>query len=180
MPGSRTHGGTSSLQRPFHHYFPQITARYGLYSSRSRGTWACKPHLVRSAPEGCRREHEQRSSVRRGDPAELCEDPVSARESRAARARLLAKVYEVDLLCCRRCGSPMKVLAHISDPRQVRRILRHLTTTGGARGTLDEPPGAPGRAHGAIRSPVCHLPVLEVPRLRSPSGSGILADRRRR
>ena len=29
-----------------------LIRRYGLCASRSRGTWLCKPHLVRLAPEG--------------------------------------------------------------------------------------------------------------------------------
>jgi hypothetical protein len=49
--------------------------------------------------------------------------------------RLLAKVYVVEVLHCRRCGSPMKVLAVITDPQQCRRILPHLIKTGVA------PPG---------------------------------------
>ena len=67
---------------------------------------------------------------------------VFSTESRAACrryppgwARLLAKVYEVDALRCSRCGSPMKLLAVITDPPEVRRILLHLITTGVA------PPG---------------------------------------
>ena len=60
---------------------------------------------------------------------------------------MLAKIYEVDVtggsgaqprgspLKCSRCGSPMKVLAVITDPTQVRRILLHLINTGAA------PPG---------------------------------------
>jgi len=115
----------------------RLIRRYGLYSSRSRGTWARKPHLVRLAPDEWRREHEQGFSVHLGDPVELSEDSVSARESRAAWARLLAKVYEVDVLRCPRCGSPMKVLAVITDPQQVGRILRHLIKTGAAPPGLD-------------------------------------------
>ena len=60
---------------------------------------------------------------------------LSTRESRSAWARLLAKVYEVDALHCSRCGSPMKVLAVITNPPEVRRILLHLIKTGVA------PPG---------------------------------------
>jgi hypothetical protein len=48
---------------------------------------------------------------------------------------LLAKIYEVDALRCSRCGSPMKVLAIITDPPEVRGILLHLIKTGVA------PPG---------------------------------------
>jgi len=62
---------------------------------------------------------------------------VSARESRTAWARLLAKVYEVDALRCTRCGSQMRVLAVITDPPQILRILRHLIKTGAAPPSLD-------------------------------------------
>jgi hypothetical protein len=56
-------------------------------------------------------------------------------DARTHLARLLAKVCEVDALRCSRCGSPMKVLAVITDPPEVRRIPLHLIKTGGA------PPG---------------------------------------
>ena len=115
----------------------RLIRRYGLYSSRSRGTWARKPHLVRLAPEGWRREHGQPSAVHLDDPVEPSEESVSARESRAAWARLLAKVYEVDVLRCPRCGSTMKVFAVITDPQQVRRVLRHLIKTGASPPGLD-------------------------------------------
>jgi hypothetical protein len=65
------------------------------------------------------------------------DESVSARQSRAAWARLLAKIYEVDALKCSRCGSPMKVLTVITDPTQVRRILLHLIKTGAAPPGLD-------------------------------------------
>jgi len=60
---------------------------------------------------------------------------VSSRESRWAWARLIAQVYEADLLVCRRCGSPMRIVAVITDSPQVRKILLHLIKTGKA------PPG---------------------------------------
>ena len=59
------------------------------------------------------------------------------KQSRAAWARLLAKIYDVDALKCSRCGSPMKVLAVITDPIQVRRVLLHLIKTGAAPPGLD-------------------------------------------
>ena len=63
---------------------------------------------------------------------------MSLNESRSAWARLLAKVYEVDPLRCTRCGSQMRVLAVITDPQQVLRILRHLIKTGAAPPGLHE------------------------------------------
>ena len=116
----------------------RLIRRYGLYSSRSRGTWSAKPHLTRLAPEGWQRDHQPLPAVRLG-PAlrETPDQSVSAKKSRAVWARLLAKVYEVDPLCCTRCGSPMQVLAIITDPQQCRRILHYLIKTGAAPPGLD-------------------------------------------
>jgi hypothetical protein len=115
-----------------------LVRRYGLYSSRSRGTWIAKPWLVRLAPEGWKQQHSQHCALYVGEVHENTpEQTVSARQSRAAWARLLAKVYEVDALRCNRCGSPMKVLAVITDPHQCRRILLHLIKTGAAPPGLD-------------------------------------------
>jgi hypothetical protein len=100
---------------------------YGLYSSRARGTWSRTPHLLRLAPDGWKRDHPPRAVVRIGVPEEHQSDcSVSAKQSHAAWARLIKKIYEVDPLSCPRCGKPMKVLAVITDPTQVFKILRHL------------------------------------------------------
>jgi hypothetical protein len=58
------------------------------------------------------------------------EPSVSAMHSRAAWARLIKKVYEVDPLVCSRCHSPMRVIAVITDAAQLLRILRHIVKTG--------------------------------------------------
>ena len=70
------------------------------------------------------------------DPLDA-ETPVSSRESRSAWARLIAKVYEADPLICRHCGSPMRIVAVITEPQQVRKILLHLIKTGKAPPGLD-------------------------------------------
>jgi hypothetical protein len=54
-----------------------------------------------------------------------------------AWARLIAKVYEIDPLVCPRCGSEMILIAVITDPAQVRTILRHLLKIGRAPPGLD-------------------------------------------
>jgi hypothetical protein len=115
-----------------------LVRRYGLYSSRSRGAWIAKPWLVRLAPEGWLQQHPQQPPPpMRAVPQDSAQPSVSTRESRSAWARLLAKVYEVDVLHCSRCGSPMKVLAVITDPSEVRRILLHLINTGVAPPSLE-------------------------------------------
>ncbi len=44
--------------------------------------------------------------------------------------RPIAKVYEVDPMVCDRCGSPMRILAIITDPQEVKKILHHLARAG--------------------------------------------------
>jgi predicted RNA-binding Zn-ribbon protein involved in translation (DUF1610 family) len=50
--------------------------------------------------------------------------------SQTRRARLLAKVYEVDPFVCPKCGAEMKAIAIIEDPDELKRILRHLIKIG--------------------------------------------------
>jgi hypothetical protein len=109
----------------------RLIRTYGLYSSRARGTWFRQPHLVRLAPEGWKRDHQRQPSVHVGPPEQSpVELSVSAKQSRAAWARLIKKVYDADPLICSRCHSPMKVIAVIIDPAQVLKILRHLIKKG--------------------------------------------------
>ena len=61
----------------------------------------------------------------------------SAKGSQAAWTRLLAKIYEVDPLRCRKCGSEMRVLAVITNPDEVRKILKHLIKIGRSPPGLD-------------------------------------------
>ena len=46
---------------------------------------------------------------------------VSTLSSRKAWARLLAKVHELDVMACPRCGSRMEVIAVILDPAEIRK-----------------------------------------------------------
>ena len=48
---------------------------------------------------------------------------VTKRASRKAWARLLAKVYGIDVLCCPKCGGRMSVIAIIRDPESIRKIV---------------------------------------------------------
>lgn len=79
-----------------------LVHRHGLYSPRSRGTWAHKPWLVRLAPQGCVQQHAQQPSPPPQEALELNSEPtVSPNGSRSAFhgtpwswARLLAKVCD--------------------------------------------------------------------------------------
>jgi hypothetical protein len=51
--------------------------------------------------------------------------PEWVTQRRRSWARLLRRIYEVDPLVCPRCGEEMKVVAVITDPVVVDRILAH-------------------------------------------------------
>lgn len=108
----------------------QYIRRYGLYSSRSRGKWIEKPYVVRLAPDGWRQKHLDSPDSPETQKEYNPDCSVCSAESRAAWARLIAKVYEVNPLECVKCGSPTKILAVITDPEEIKKILRHLVKIG--------------------------------------------------
>ena len=108
----------------------QYLRRYGLYSSRSRGKWTDKPYVAALAPDGWKHKHldspHSHETQENHDP----DFSVCSAERRAAWARLIAKVYEVDPMICDQCGSPMRILAIITNPQEVKKILHQLVKTG--------------------------------------------------
>jgi hypothetical protein len=112
----------------------QYIRRYGLYASRTKGKWPDMPHVARLAPAGWKAE---RLKTSESVESYYEESTVSDQESCSTWARLIAQVYEVDPLTCSRCGSPMRILAVITDPDEVKKILRHLVKVGRAPPGLD-------------------------------------------
>jgi len=53
-------------------------------------------------------------------------DEETGRRCSPSWARLIAKVFQVDPLVCRRCAGPLKVVAYITDSLAIRQILEHL------------------------------------------------------
>jgi hypothetical protein len=107
----------------------QYIRRYGLYASRSKGKWSDKPYVMRLAPAEWKRQQQQADQDIQPYYAEAacC---VSDKESRSTWARLVVQVYEIDPPVCPRCSSPMRILAVITEPEEVRKILRHLVKIG--------------------------------------------------
>ncbi len=56
-------------------------------------------------------------------------------KSSSTWARLIHRIFEVDPLRCRKCGAEIRIMAFVTDFRQVRKILEHI----GER-TLRPPP----------------------------------------
>jgi len=115
----------------------QYIRRYGLYSSRSRGKWVDKPYVVRLAPTGWKDKLITFTETENLPGDQEADIDVASADSRASWARLIRKIYEIDPLVCKKCRSPMKVLAIITDPGEVKNILRHLMKTGKSPPGLD-------------------------------------------
>jgi hypothetical protein len=96
-----------------------LVRRYGVYSSRSRGTWKRRPALALRAAAGWYGREE--SIALRETATETVSVTKLAR--RKAWARLLARVYGIDVLCCPKCGGRMAVIAVIRDPESIRKIV---------------------------------------------------------
>jgi hypothetical protein len=104
-----------------------LVRRYGIYSSRGRGTWKRRPSLASSAAEGWY-GRDTVTGITQGKAGE--EVTVPERDRRKAWARLLAKVYEIDVFRCPKCGGRMSVIAVIRDPAEIHKIITCLDGQG--------------------------------------------------
>ena len=86
-----------------------MTRYYGWYASRTRGA------RRRQATAG-----EAQASVPIIELADW-----TLRAARYRWAELLRRIFEVDPLSCPRCRGPMRILAVLTDPAQIARILAH-------------------------------------------------------
>ncbi|MBC8069843.1 MAG: hypothetical protein IAG13_16010 [Deltaproteobacteria bacterium] len=77
-------------------------------------------------------EHERLAN----SPAALAEQCRESAPSSISWARLLARVFAIDVTRCRRCGGPMRVVAAVTGTVEIDALLH------GARGPpLPSPPG---------------------------------------
>ena len=88
------------LNKPYIHH-------YGIYSNRSQR----KPRKDSTSAE-----------------ATQIEDPTRVSNSNLRRrwANLIRRVYQTDPLVCPKCGSKMRILSFITQPRVINKILEHL------------------------------------------------------
>ncbi len=76
-----------------------------------------------------------------GDCCGSCDKPPSRDTSRIAWAKLMAQVGEEFPLECPECGGDIRLIAFITEPRPIRKVLTHL---GEQR---EPPPVSPARGH---------------------------------
>ena len=74
-----------------------------------------------------------------GDCCDSCDKPPSHDTSRIAWAKLMARVGEEFPLECPGCGGDIRLIAFITDPGPIRKILTHLGEP------LEPPPVSPAR-----------------------------------
>ncbi len=87
--------------------------------------------IVRLAPEGWNKKQEEQVTIIE-DETEVQSQGVKGSAKRSAWARLIKKVYGIDPLICKKCGSEMSIVAFIMDPKQIDRIMEYLKKQGRA------------------------------------------------
>jgi hypothetical protein len=131
--------------------YTHMVRYHGVFANRSRdrGRLPVPPRAVsvgvegEEMPAGAAAGLDTRGSLESSGspPAERTDIPSAPRHRRRlAWAQLLRRVLHVDALKCPRCSTAMTVVAFLSDPSVVRRILRHL------RLPTDAPPISPARS----------------------------------
>ena len=108
---------------------------YGRYSSRTRGAERERPEI---------------------DEPEADSAGPARQAAKAAWAKLIRKVYEVDPLLCPECGTQMRVIALIEDPAVIERILSWLGLWQPLR------PSGPSPPAGARSLPLTYHPLPEI------------------
>jgi hypothetical protein len=81
-----------------------------------------RTHFYAHYANRVRGERPDEEAGRHADEAE----PTTRRRCPPSWARLIAKVFQVDPLVCRRCGGLLKAVAYITDSLAIRQILEHL------------------------------------------------------
>ena len=115
---------------------------YGAYSNVVRGKLKARSQARQAEPPA--------SGPASHPPVPLAPVSPSLAALRRGWARLIRRVYEVDPLVCPRCRGVMRVVAFITEPRVIRRILDHLAAP--------TPTPSQGRAPPPVALPAPVLP----------------------
>jgi hypothetical protein len=143
MPGA---GWLAMLCKHIPDRYEHLVRYVGWYANRARGERAKNASL----PAG-------------GTLSSSVEEPANelAARAKAAWARLIRKVYEVDPLECPKCKGPMRVITLIDDPAVVRRILEHLGLWAPLP-TERSPPVDPASWPRHVSLPLTYHPVPDI------------------
>lgn len=125
--------------------YAHVVRYHGVFANRSR--W--RPQLPAPAAPGS--THQAADLPK----PQASASPGPKRRARVPWAQLLLRVFSADVLTCPKCSSPMMVLAFMSDPAVIIKILKHL------RLATEPPPLAPARGYWDAE-PGLPLPPVEV------------------
>lgn len=59
------------------------------------------------------------------EPTQIESTQLEPKKKNIPWARLLARVFNIDVETCTKCGGNMKIIAAIEDPKVIRKILNH-------------------------------------------------------
>jgi hypothetical protein len=113
---------------------------FGAYASVARARDRAA-HAAEAQAEGAPTDASSAGQQAQGDETEA----PNRKELRRRWADLIRRVYEVDPLVCPRCRAPMRIIAVITEPEVIRKILRHLDRHVPERG----PPSSPAEPSAA-------------------------------
>ncbi len=99
---------------------------YGWYASRTRGI-------------------RRRAGTEEQPPVYAEPVPVPLHEARRRWAELLRRIFAIEPLACPRCGQTMRIVAFITEPQLIDRILDHVRRTATARRRSRRAPPARAR-----------------------------------
>ena len=103
---------------------------YGEYSYRARGERARQKRQLEAMAQSSLTPG-LASSVRPASNIDSNIDGAQTLNSHQAKwAALFHKIFEIDPLLCPKCGGTMEITAFIQDPRQIKRLLKHLRVAG--------------------------------------------------
>jgi hypothetical protein len=103
-----------------------------LWATHRRGAFS-----ISNRTQGFRKARGLLASGELGPPvAEADRAPLATRQT---CARLIRKIFEVDLLRCPRCGATLKVIAVIEDDEVIYRSLSHLNLLSSGDGSRPPP-----------------------------------------
>jgi hypothetical protein len=114
----------------------QYIRRYGLYASRTKGKWPDMPHVVRLAPAGWKAKRLQASNPVQSyyeESDQMCLIKKAIVPGPGSSLRCTRAARPGAPLTCSRCGLPLRILAVITEPQEVQKILRHLVAIGRGR-----------------------------------------------
>ena len=104
-----------------------LTRYHGLFAPRARHRQQVVPRPL--APTRPQRQDREPGTA-----------PASAPRTAMTWMQRLRRIFAIDLSECPLCGAPMRVIAEITDPKVIAKILEHIAAREPGEGTARAPP----------------------------------------